>query len=308
MMYRKFFFRLFVIVVLLVLTDVALGGLFRHFYQTCRYGIFGRQVYCFTRSDEDLLILGPSTASHHYVPSILSDSLGMSCFNAGSDGMTVFYHYGVLSNYKRERKPEMVIYDFGPNDWCESQGATFTLEAALDRLAPHCRVTPEIDSLFLLEGVAGKVKLLSQLYCYNSKVVQLIKCHFIPSPEDAGYEALDSRLPAGAPLRTADSCINRRDVLKEKYLQKLIDYTRANDIRLLFVLSPRYARVREADISVGKEIAARNGVPVIDMQNASELMKPEYFADESHLNDKGARLFTSLLAGRIREVNKNCLW
>lgn len=301
MMYRKFFIRLFVVAVLLILTDVTIGGFFSHFYTTCRYGIFGRQVYCFTRSNEDILILGPSTASHHYVPSILSDSLGMSCFNAGSDGMAVYYHYGVLSSYKDDRKPRLVLYDIGALDWYKSKELTFTLDAALDRLAPHYRQTPEIDSLFALNGWSERVKQWSLLYRYNSKLVQLIKCHRILSYEDAGYEALNGALAPG----TVPGTKKGGGIIEENkvnYLQKLIDYTRANGIGLVMVISPRYYSLGNDDFKTGKEIAARNGIPVIDMLNAPELMKPEYFADESHLNDIGARLFTSFVGKEVRKL------
>ena len=34
----------------------------------------------------DVLIMGSSRAHHHYVPEIISDSLGLSCYNTGKDG------------------------------------------------------------------------------------------------------------------------------------------------------------------------------------------------------------------------------
>lgn len=301
MMSRNFFLRVLIIGVLLILTDFILGGLFRYLYDSSRYGIFGRQVYCFTDSDEDILILGPSTASHHYVPSILSDSLGLSCFNAGSDGMSIFYHYGLLSNYREERKPRVVIYDLWHTDWFRSVTPSFTLASALDRLAPCYDSTPEIDSLFCLEGQFGKLKYLSRMYCFNSKFVQLMKCHFIPSPEDAGYEALTGSLPSGVALRGMDSP-GVVDSLKVTYLQKLIDYVRINDILLIFVISPRYYYDTSGCLSIGRELAIKNGVPLLDMMNQPELMRPEYFDDKIHLNDTGARKFTIMLAGYLKEM------
>ena len=304
MMCRNFFLRILIIGVLLILTDFILGGLFRYLYDSSRYGVFGRQVYCFTDSAEDILILGPSTASHNYVPSVLSDSLGESCFNAGSDGMPIFYHYGLLSNYRGERKPRVVIYDLGYTDWFRSVTPSFTLASALDRLAPYYDRTPEIDSLFCLEGKFGKLKYLSRMYCFNSKFVQLMKCHFIPSPEDAGYEALTRKLPPETVLKEVNTP-GVVDSLKVTYLQKLIDYVRMNDILLIFVISPRYYYDTSGSLSMGRELARRNGVPLLDMMNQPELMRPEYFADETHLNDTGARKFTTLLAGYLKEVLNN---
>ena len=95
------------------------------------------------------------------------------------------------------------------------------------------------------------------------------------------------------------------DSLKVTYLQKLIDYVRMNNILLIFVISPRYYYDTSSSLSIGRELARRNGVPLLDMMNQPELMRPEYFADETHLNDTGARKFTTLLAGYLKEVLNN---
>lgn len=300
-MSAKNYFVLFIFLFVLVGMDRGVGKLFRYFYDTSRYGILGRQVYCMLQSDEDILILGSSTASHNYVPSVLRDSLRLSCYNAGSDGMAVYYHYGVLSSYKGKRLPKLVVYDLGVTDWYQSNSETFTLDAALDRLAPHYGETPELDTLFALNGWQEKVKQQSCMYAFNSKLVQLIKCHWIPSYEDAGYEALQDSMPANAVTGVREGGgVEEKE--KIHYLQKLIDYTKAHHIRLMMVISPKYYRLQQDDYKLGKEIAVRNNIPVIDLMNAPELMKPEYFADEAHLNDRGAQIFTSLVSEKIREI------
>ena len=39
----------------------------------------------------DILILGPSTANHHYNTKILEDSLRLSAYNSGYDGKNILY-------------------------------------------------------------------------------------------------------------------------------------------------------------------------------------------------------------------------
>lgn len=263
-----------------------------------------RQVYCFTRSDEDVLIIGASTASHHYVPSILADSLGMRCFNAGSDGIPVFYHYGLLSNYKGKRKPQIVVYDMNHDaDLFRSNIGKFTLEAALGRLSPYYGRTPEMDSLYGLDGATSRLKYVSRMYRYNSKLLELIKCRYISPRQDDGYEALTDSLPKNTmiePLRGIGSV----DLQKVACLRKLIAYTRRNNIKLVFVISPRFYSVEDEVYHIGKEVAEENGILLIDMLNLPEPMSPEYFADETHMNDTGARKFTAILAGCLRETVK----
>ena len=82
----------------------------------------------------------------------------------------------------------MVIYEVMNLDAEVSSGATFSLDAALDRLAPHYGEFKAVDSLFALNGWKEKMKMLSKTYRYNSKLVQTIKCNYLPEKEDRGYE------------------------------------------------------------------------------------------------------------------------
>ena len=84
-------------ILLIVAMDLCLGGVSAWLYHRSKYGIFHRQQYILNESKDDIIILGSSRVSHHYIPSILTDSLGMSCYNAGSEGMCIYYHYAMLA-------------------------------------------------------------------------------------------------------------------------------------------------------------------------------------------------------------------
>ena len=184
-----------VIIVLLVLMDFCIGGTSAWLYHRSKYGIFHRQQYVLNESNDDIIILGSSRASHHYVPSILTDSLGISCYNAGSEGMCIYYHYAMFASMiERGHTPKVVIFDMISSDTKEILGSSFTLEAAIDRLAPHYGEFACIDSILELNGWKEILKLQSKLYRYNSKLVQSIKCNFVPSPEDNGYETVKGQL------------------------------------------------------------------------------------------------------------------
>ena len=227
------FFSILIVVMLIVLMDFALGGISAWLYHRSKYGIFHRQQYVLNETKDDIIILGSSRASHHYVPSIIIDSLGMTCYNAGSEGMCIFYHYAMLAGMiNRGHCPKMVIYDVMDVDAKKYPGPTFTLEAALDRLAPHYGEFAWVDSLFALKDWKEEIKLLSISYRYNSKLVQSIKCNFIPSPEDNGYEKVTGKLKDNVKFvrNEYDDC--DLDEMKLDYLQKMIDITNKNHIKL----------------------------------------------------------------------------
>lgn len=295
--------------VLLVTVDWGVGTWSEMMYYQSKYGIFRRQIYCLTESQDDLMILGSSRAAHHYVPQIFEDSLGMSCYNAGSDGMCIYYHYGILaSRIERGCPPKMVVLEVIGSDAEESQGATFSLDAALDRYAPHYGEFAEIDSLFAFNGWKEKLKLTSKTYKYNSKLVQIIKCNYIPWPEDRGYEALTGVMKVTEGEKIADILTpssSKSNIEKRKlvYLQKFIDDCKANDIQLIMCYSPYYGQPIPESIRLIENLADKNDVKFYNYGDDVRFQKSEYFKDASHLNDTGAKEYSKEICSLFKSVN-----
>ena len=291
--------------VLLIAADWSVGTWSEKMYYKSKYGIFHRQIYCLTESQDELMIMGSSRAAHHYVPQIFEDSLGMSCYNAGSDGMCIYYHYGILaSRIQRDCPPKMVILEVIGTDAEVSQGATFSLDAALDRYAPHYGEFAEIDSMFAINGWKEKVKLVSKTYKYNSKLVQSIKCNYISWPEDRGYEALNGVMKITEGEQAADvlapsSVEPNIEERKLVYLQKFIDDCKDNNIELVMCYSPYYGQPIPKSIRMIEELAEKNGVKFFNYGDDVRFQKPEFFQDASHLNDTGAKEYSKEIVRRL---------
>ncbi len=294
--------RIAVVIVLLILMDFTVGGLSAWLYHRSKYGIFHRQQYVLNESTDSIIILGSSRASHQYVSSIFTDSLGLSCYNAGSEGMCVYYHYAMLAAMiERGHCPKMVIYDVMNLDTKVHPGPTFTLDAALDRLAPHYGDYRCIDSLFGLKDWKEKLKLLSKTYRYNSKLVQSIKCNFMPLPEDGGYEKVVGKLPDDVEFEKEDYEDCELDSLKIRYMRKMVQLALQNNIKMVFVLSPYYKYGPSKALDVAKEIATENHLDYVDCYNEPSLMKRELFRDVMHLNDDGAHVWSAYLAHILKD-------
>lgn len=282
--------------------DLSIGSASAWLYHRSKYGILHRQQYVLNESDDDIIILGSSRASHHYVPSILTDSLGMSCYNAGSEGMCIYYHYTILASMiERGHCPKLVIYDVMDLDSKEYPGPTFTLDAALDRFAPHYGEFACIDSLFELKGWKEKLKLQSKSYRYNSKLVQSIKCNFIPLPEDNGYESVKGQLTELMQFHHEDYDECSIDSLKLDYMRKMVQLANQHKVMILFVLSPYFGDNPSRAYDAIKEIAQEFGMDVIDCYNEPSLMKRYLFRDIMHLNDEGAHVWTAYLAHILKD-------
>lgn len=291
-----------VALLLLIAMDWCFGGASAWLYHRSKYGIFHRQIYVLNESKDDVIILGSSRASHQYVPSIIADSLRMTCYNAGSEGMCIYYHYALLASMiERGHCPKVVIYDVMDLDTKEHPGPTFTLDAALDRLKPHYGEFSCINNLFECKGWKEKLKLLSISYRYNSKLVQSIKCNFIPSPEDSGYEKVVGKLPDKVVFETEDyeDCVI--DTLKMQYMERMVHLALQNDIKMIFVLSPYFKDNPSKALDVAKKIASDNHLEFIDCYNDPEMMRRELFRDVMHLNDDGAHVWTAYLAHILKD-------
>lgn len=294
---------------LLFTIDWAVGTWSEYMYYKSKYGIFHRQIYCLTESKDELMILGSSRAAHHYIPQIFEDSLGLSCYNAGSDGMCIYYHYGILaSRIQRKCPPRMVILEVISTDVEVSQSATFSLDAALDRYAPHYGEFAEIDSMYALNGWKERVKLMSKTYKYNSKLVQTIKCNYIPSPENKGYEALNGVMQIVEEQKvseilpstsSADPNIEDRKLL---YLQKFIDDCKTNNIELVMCYSPHYGQTIPTSIRIIEQLAKKNDITFLNYGDVAYFQNPEYFQDAGHLNDTGAKIYSMELSRVLKQM------
>ncbi len=282
--------------------DLVGGLLCNKLYHDAKYSLFARQNYVLKESQDDIIILGSSRASHHYIPSIFQDTLGMPCFNAGSDGQCIYYHYGAISAVlERGKTPHLVVYEVMDLDAEVSHRATFTIDAALDRFSPHYGEFTSLDSLFILRGALEKYKLCSQLYRYNSQLVQLLNCRFNATHEDKGYERVDGwlKIDEKPEKMCSDGEIDKRKV---EYFRKLINKMKAHDVTLILVQSPMFSIGSSRGIDTLKKIAEQENVQFIDMKNDPELMQNKYFRDGMHLNHVGAQLFSAKLASTIKQI------
>ena len=61
-----------------------------------------------------IIILGSSHAVRHYVPSVIQDSLGLTCYNCGEPGCGIIPAYARYKMVAERNKPKLVIYEVTP--------------------------------------------------------------------------------------------------------------------------------------------------------------------------------------------------
>lgn len=294
---KKFLINIAIFFAIVAVVDFSLGKAFQYL-QARAGGRTGAEYYVCEKATEDVIIMGSSRASHHYVPEIISEKLGMSCFNAGQDGNGIILQYGRWKMISKRYVPRLVIYDINVGfDIAQSDNMTY-----IDRLKPFSgeRIVSEyISTLFPLE----KIKLFSCLYRYNYKYLELATDCFHKSNYNSGYIPLyghiRNEIVYGKKVdKTADVDL---DPVKVYYLEQLIKEAQTIGTKVVLVVSPSWdgGKYAQSVYSVVQMLAERYNIPFLMFVDSDICGNPDLFEDSSHLNDKGARTFTEVFIDQI---------
>lgn len=298
---KKFLLKSALFLGLLLLLDVAAGAVFSYMSHHARGGAYQRYNYITQETTDDILIFGSSRAMHHYNPRILTDSLGLTCYNCGQDGNGIILAYGWWQTIRQRHRPRIIIYEVTSGyDALECDNHQFLgwLKEVYDR--------DGIAEIFDDVDPTERWKMLSHLYRYNSKVHQLV-ADFVAPVHDVSngfvpqYGELDPLLLRHAADREGAPQTYRFDSLKIAYLNRLIDET--SDIHLVFVVSPVWYGSNPAPLAPIRNLCRERGVPFIDFSgNPKYVHRNEYFKDGNHLNAVGADEFSRDLASELKAL------
>ena len=297
---RKFLIRIFVFACLLFAVDALAGLVFPKLVADAKGGDNRRNNYICEKADEDILVYGSSRAIHHYNPLIIEDSLGMTCYNCGQDGNGIILNYGRFEMISRHHEPKVVIYDVLPGfdltAGDDNHKYLGWLKAYYDR--------DSIPQIFASVDRTEKYKMMSNLYRYNSRFVQIVSDCVRPLQSSGinGYRPLEGEMDRMkiSKKKAAEQEV-RFDSLKLYYWRKLISHR--GNCRLIIVISPTWDGMWQDEYLPLKKMCEENGIPFINFSNNPKYLRNyAYFKDGAHLNSRGADEFTRDL---MHELKKN---
>jgi len=297
------------VIICLFLLDTVFGEIQRHVFFLQKSGKFYRINYTMDKSTEDLLIFGSSHAAAHYVPDVFEQELGLSCHNAGVAGQQIIFN-ATLQRIALERTaPRMMILDI------DTYG--FYLDRyQYDRLSdlhPFFYKYPDIIGKVLdLKSRLTKYALKSKLYQYNSTIVHVLRYGLSPQKDRKGYQATFAQLqrPAqtmkdggeGQPPPVQQTRPFDKNLTAA--LEQFVINAKQRNVLLVFTFSPTLEYEGSSAGRAGdliRSIAASYGIKLFDYINDPHFLgRYELFADSGHLNDPGARLFSKMVADKIR--------
>lgn len=291
-MFIRFLKNLVIFSLLLVGTDQLLGWGLRKAYFSARSGVCYQMNYAMDSVKSDIVILGSSRAIHHYVSSVFEDSLGMSCYNAGYDGMGVLFHDAVLSRIMQNHTPKLVILDINSFEFYNKAGE-------IPALAPYYGRNSRVDQIINLVSPYETTRRWSAIYPFNSKVVAIIIGMLSEDHSRKGYQPLFGKM-VDKPQKDSSERVPIVDQDKLDAFEHIVALCRVRKVGLVVVQSPRY-RISKRDDTFD-QILTQHGVEYFNYADSPLFMeRPDYFKDTVHMNDSGARIFSQLLATLLKK-------
>ena len=298
---KKFLIQIAIFFVLLFIIDRLTGYSCAYMAKHSKGGYVGHHNYITDDVHEDLLVFGSSRAIHHYNPQILTDSLGLSCYNCGQDGNGILLFYGWWQIIKEHYHPKIIIYDITTSfDLLigeDNHKYLGWLKESYDRT--------NIRKIFEAVDPTEKYKMMSQMYRYNSKFHQIAADFVYPiyTVKANGFLPLNGKVDTMRIKKKYNFKQNKKpqfDSLKISYLNKFIE--EAEGTKLIFTVSPMWYGIAPEQLSPIREICQQHNIPFLDFSNDPKYVHNNiFFKDGSHLNALGADEFTRDLIIELRK-------
>lgn len=189
---KRFIIKIALFFALILIADIALGGALGYLANHSKGGFTQRDAYICNRLETEFLLMGSSRCVRHYNPQIITDSLGLSCYNTGQNGNGIILSYGRLRMIDERQKPKVVVYDINPEFDLfmgdDNHRYLTWLKQHYDREG--------VDEIFESVDKTEKYKMYSQMYRYNSRIIELLTdyLHPISNARSDGFSPLKGKI------------------------------------------------------------------------------------------------------------------
>ena len=287
----------------LVGLDRLIGATFRSLYFRTRSGEGGGLINRALTQNPEILILGSSRAKHHFNPAIISQTLGMSTYNAGINGQDFLYAAMLLDVlHQTNTPPKIILFHIDRASFGED-GREITKAKVFSYYLERSDVVRET----LLESFADELKYLSLSYRANGKVLPILSNLKARPESENGFVGLKGLM--NVPLAN-DRPTPAPWNFKLKLLNRIARNCRATGTKLVFVNSPRFIvddiernehevwRAQMAEIL--KPYPEIRFLEVNSFSHRGTFQRPELYRDSDHLNEAGAEVFSRTLADELK--------
>ena len=263
-------------------------------------GDFAKDNYRLNRCDEDIVIVGSSRAAHHYVTSMLRDSINnytgqnYSVYNTGIDGKFINSNACAVESIISRYNPKLLILEVGASEFYEDSD----IASDMDLSAVHYRTNPVVKRYLDDIGLKEHLKMQSSMYRWNGKILRMASS-FMKEGDSLGYLPLYGEMKI-MKEETSVETLGSRDICKqsEDNIIRIFKLCKEKNVNLVVCSSPRY-KPQDNNMYL-EQLCYDYKIPYLEIYNDFNNY-PELFKDDAHLNNDGAHVFSNMFFLEIKK-------
>lgn len=280
---------------------IAYLGIDYMYFNSCLDGPAGTRHRAIQKK-YDVYIFGASRAENHYDPSIISDQLGLTCFNLGNNSKNTNYQLGLLKLLISRHTPKLIIYELG--DFLAH------LSNGTDEFYPYYYHNNEIRKMVNSRDKLARIKLLLPLYTFNRKIYPITRDFLFPARLiSSGFEPrngimLSAEIEKYRVMGDYEPSWYKIDQTAIASFKEFVDICQERNIELVLSFSPTYLPSSPSGLKEVTDIASRYRIPIYLYGERQEFnFNPNLFKDAYHLNSEGADMFTNLFVKDLHRLH-----
>jgi hypothetical protein len=251
------------------------------------------------KMNKDILIFGSSRAQHDLYSDAIQDSLKMPTFNLGYRGCNIDFQLFLLKMVLKHNKKPKIIFLTLDDDREFISGKN--LQFRYDKLFSLVKYQEIINELICRKEVTPLA-----VTFYSARLGWQ---RFLKSKAPKKY---DNWTPTGTSLldfTAPDFDKKRRVAVKYKYKLELLELLLAfkefqhicqvQHIKLYLLVPPNFADQNKEFVIRMKSLIVLKNTPFYS-ENLLDFKDSKYFSDQSHLNKKGAILYTNEIIKKLK--------
>lgn len=283
-------------IVTVVAIDVLFGAGMKYYVSNYQIpGDYETIDYMMKNPNEDLYVLGSSIALNSVEPSILSDSLGISCWNGSSNAQSLAYCEVMTEKICAGGKTKYILLGMRHDEFARD------LER-INLLMPYYNSGVYTLDKYLNEEYKYNIFFLkSSLYRYNTIWFRILLYNFVKVGKKGERGFVAKPIPSILPtMHNLPQDKVKRSTIGQKQFMSICKLCKKHNVKLLVFFPPLYDNYEGGYINGYKyleQVCLDNDIPVLNMsQDSTFLMHKEWFYDNEHLNENGAHVFSKAMA------------
>ncbi len=257
------------------------------------------------------IILGSSRAWCQYSPKILDSIMGLDFYNLGIDGHTIDYQLLRYNTYRRYcPKPKYIIHNV--------EFSTLSITNSgyeREQFFPYVFDDSLINEVSKVKNITfiDKHIPLIRYFGYRSLFELGVKSyfgkkHFFDGGLVKGYRGNKYNWN-GSELNKIKTIKFERDSIAIKLFDNYLEKTKSEGIKIILVFAPIYIEGAKKIVdyngmySLYKNLADKYNFLLLDYTNDSISYDKSNFYNATHMNQKGAEIFSKKLANDIKAMS-----